>query len=86
MRFDDEGDYEAAEVVTVLGDQSSNLGLRISDERSRDRLGMQGETMKLEATSSKEIEAFDAMMKRGSDNSNGGADVSSLDGAAAMKA
>ena len=47
---------------------------------------MQGETMKLEATSSKEIEAFDAMMKRGSDNSNGGADVSSLDGAAAMKA
>ena len=42
--------------------------------------------MKLEATSSKEIEAFDAMMKRGSENSNGGAEMSSLDGTAAMKA
>ena len=41
--------------------------------------------MKLEATSSKEIEAFDAMMNRGSNNSNGGAEMSSLDGTAAMK-
>ena len=47
---------------------------------------MQGETMKLEATSSKEIEALDAMMKRGSDNSNGGPDLSSLEGTAAIKA
>ena len=42
--------------------------------------------MKLEATSSREIEAFDAMMKRGSDNSTGGAEMGSLDGAAALKA
>lgn len=56
IRFDDEDDYDAGEVTTILGDQSAKaLGLKnLSDGKSRDRNNIGNDTMKLEEASSRE--------------------------------
>ena len=71
MRFDDEEDYDAGEVATILGDPSVNmLGLKISDGKSRDKLHGRDDTMRLDQASSRDqLTGEDPAVNRSNDMS-----------------